>query len=266
MTAQFKAKLFRKERIELDAEHLALSEHGAVLLHQREEPRHRARLGEHNRLAEEQTALGPADIENVGQTSQVLERHIVRGGTQCIKKPCPVNIKRCAPAAADLRKCSQFRERIDGAVFRRLRDVDHARLHHVKAVAVTVPSAKNLIDRFGRNFALVFSNLDHFVTGGLNGASLMHGNVTRPGRNHALPGFEHCADHHLVGLRSAGKKTNFSIWHAAGSANFFTGSIAKAVAFALVIAACLYEVVFHKRLEYLGVCGIEIVTGKVQHK
>ena len=40
VTAELKAKLFGKERIELDAEHLALGEHSAVLLHQREEPRH----------------------------------------------------------------------------------------------------------------------------------------------------------------------------------------------------------------------------------
>ena len=94
-------EIVREERVELDAEQASLREKRAALFHNGEEMRHRSRLREDDRLADERAALRPADVEHIRQPRDIRERHIVRAAAERVRQARAVKEERHAVCAAD---------------------------------------------------------------------------------------------------------------------------------------------------------------------
>ena len=106
-----------------------------MLLDDRHEMLWHVAVREHHGLAEHRAHLGAADIEHVGETRDVLDRHVVAGGGQRVAKSCAVDEQRHVVLRADLADRLKFGERVERAVFGGLRNVDASGEHHVRVVA-----------------------------------------------------------------------------------------------------------------------------------
>ena len=111
----------------------------------------------------------------------------------------------------------------------------------------------------GAELAVFVGQREDLVATGLNGAALMHADVPRVGRDHALIGPQQCVDHRGVGLCSAYQKKDLCIWRVAGAANFFPGGAGIVVQ---SIARCFFKVGFPQTAEDRRVGALHVVAGK----
>ena len=180
----------RKERIELNAEHAPLRQKSSVLLDNGEEMRHRVRLREDDCLAEERTALRPADVECIREACDGGEGQLVCRAAERVRETRPVeeerNLVRTADGADDL----ELVHGVERPVLRRVREVDHAGAHHVIAVRVFVIRTQTALDGACREFAVRVREREHLVAAALDCARLVHRDMPRICGNHALIGMQ----------------------------------------------------------------------------
>ena len=72
-----KVQIICEQGIELDPQNAALRKKRAVLLYDREKVRDQRRIRDHNRLAEERSALRSANIEDIAESRKILQCHVV---------------------------------------------------------------------------------------------------------------------------------------------------------------------------------------------
>ena len=120
-----------EQHVELDAEQAALRQHAAALLDVVAEIGLERRVHDDDGLAEQCADLCAADVKHVGERAQVAERNVVFRRRQPVAEARAVDEEVQPAARAGLVQCGQLRLRIQAAVFGRLGDVDHLRLHHM---------------------------------------------------------------------------------------------------------------------------------------
>ena len=180
----------RKERIELDAEHAPLRQKSSVLLDNGEEMRHRVRPREDDCLAEERTALRPADVECIRETCDGGEGQLVCIAAERVRETRPVEEERNLVRAADGADDLELVHGVERPVLRRVREVDHAGAHHVIAVRVLVIRTQTALDGACREFAVRVRECEHLVAAALDCARLVHRDMPRICGNHALIGMQ----------------------------------------------------------------------------
>ena len=74
--------LCTEHRSELNAENAALREQSAMLLDHGEKARDQVLARHDDGFAEEQTALGPSDIENIRQGREIPEGNVINGRSE----------------------------------------------------------------------------------------------------------------------------------------------------------------------------------------
>ena len=156
----------------------------------------------------------------------------------------------------------EFLKAVERAVFRRLRHIDGPRLRHVFPIVVFLPSDKHVFNLLRRQFTVGPRQLHHLVPGRLNGPRFMHGNVSGLGCNDGLPRFEQRTQHHLVRLRTTGKKIDFRLRGPADFTDFRACRVAYGVSH--TVAAGFQIVAGFQSFKHLGVRAIQIVAGKVE--
>lgn len=164
----------REERVELDAEHAPLREQRAVLFDDGEEMRHGIWLREHDGFTEECPTLRAVDVEHVRQAGNGGERQLACGAAECIGKPRSVEEERDLVCTADRADRLELIHRIECAVLRRMREVDHAGAYHVVAVRVRAVGAQAALNSVCRELAVRMWECEYLVTAGFDCACLMH--------------------------------------------------------------------------------------------
>ena len=221
--------------------------------------RHRSRLREDDRLADERAALRPADVEHIRQPRDVRERHIVRAAAERVRQARAVKEERHAVCAADFADGGQLRARVERAVLRRVRDIDHAGHHHVVAVLIVRIGRKTRSDSLRREFPVHGRQREYLVPAALDRASLVQRDVSRLRRNDALIGAQHRRNHRHVRLRPACEEVDFRIGRAARCADFFTRRLGKFIA---AVARRLHHIRLDETLQNRRVRPLHIVRRK----
>ena len=124
---------------------MPLGQQRAMLLDTGQETGGHVVFGEHDGLAEECAAFGAADVKYVAETGDVCQRHIRTGGCQPVGQAGAVQIQGHLEFPADLRNGLQFLFAVQGAVLRRVGDVDHSGEHHMLMVPVLPEVAYKLL-------------------------------------------------------------------------------------------------------------------------
>ena len=252
----------REEGVELDAEDASLRQQRAALLDDGEEVRHGIRFREDNRLAEECTALRPADVERIAEARDGGERQLAYGTAEGVCEPRAVEEERNPICAADGADDLELIHRIERAVLGRVRDVDHAGAYHVVVVCILVKGAQALLDGARGELALRVREGEHLVTAALDCARLVHGDMPRIGGNDALVGAQQRRDHDAVDLRAARQEVNLCVRCAACLADLLPRHITVLVQ---SIACGLLHVRLDEALQDLRMRALHIVRAERKH-
>ena len=221
MTPHLHVKAVLKERLELNAEEPPLGQHRARLLHRRVEVRQNFRTRHDKRLAKERPHLRAADVEDVGQTRDVFERHVVSFGRKTVSEARPVDVERQTMAVADGPKGLEFVERIERSILRRVRNVDESGMNRKVARRIVLELFHGPLDRFRGNFAFLLGKSQNLVARGFDRTRFMPRDVARVGRENALVVAKNRAGHGRVRLCTAHEKPHLRFGRTAGLADEF---------------------------------------------
>ena len=131
-----KVQIIRKQGIELDSQDTALCEKRTMLFYNCEKVRDQRRIRDYDRLSEERSAFRSADVKDIAESCQIPSCHVIFRGSESVGKSRTIHIEREMVLTACLAEVGQFFQGIQGSVFRRLGDIDHARHDHVLMVII----------------------------------------------------------------------------------------------------------------------------------
>ena len=231
-----------------------------MLLGQAEKVRQRLPTGRHDGFAEQGAHLRPSDVEHVGPLRQVAQRHVVALRRQRVAQPCPVDVERNTRLPAEPGQLFQLPEGVERAQFGRLRDVDHARRHHVLARLVRRIGLQAMPERVGGQLAVPSGQGQHLVARGLDGPRLVYVDVARIGADGALMPAQQRVDDRRVGLRAADEEVYGRFGLAAGLADAFAGRAAVVVR---AVARRLFQIGCPQAVDDFGAGALHIVAVEV---
>ena len=169
------------------------------------------RVGEDHRLAEERPALGAADVERIAQPREVGQAHVVGAAGESVGEARAVDVQPHAELIARPAHLLELGARVERAVLGGLREVDHAGLHHMVAVAVVCPRGGRPAHLCGRQLPELAIKLDHLVAASLDRPGFVHAHVPALRGHDALPGSEQRVDDHHVGLRATHQEVDVGL-------------------------------------------------------
>ena len=249
-----------EEGVELDAEQAAFGEEGAVLLDDGEEVGQQAGVGDDDCFAEERSDFRAPDVEHVAQACDVGERDVGCVCGEAVSQACAVDVEGDAVAAADSAQGFELGEGVEGAVFGRVGDVEHAGGCHVGVGGVGVEGRDVAVDVVGADFPVVLRESDDLVPAGLDGSGFVHVDVSRLCGEHSFPGPEDAVDDGGVGLCASDEEVHGCVCAAAGLPDAFARVFAIGVE---SVAGCLFHVGPDEPFEDERVCSFHVVAIEV---
>ena len=219
-------------------------------------------LGEDNGFAAQCADFCAADVKDIAEPTQLRQCDVIFGTGECIAETGAVEKQRQVVFPADGIECMQFGFGIESAILRRKRNVNHTGKYHVFVIFVRVKNRKVSFYISCGDLAVRAGQLQHFVTGVLNGSGFVDIYVTGLCGEDALVGLQHRADDKLVGLRAADEKIDFRIRTLAGSFDFLNGAAAIRVR---AVAGQGFEIRLNKFLKNCRMRSGDIITGKRNH-
>ena len=219
------------------------------------------RVRDDHGLPEQGPALGPAYIKDVAEVRQVTEGQVVFRAGQGIAQAGAVQIERDPVFIADFPHLLQVFFRIQGPVFGRVGDIDHARCHHVVPVSVRVKVRQVCPHNSRIKLSVRVRQSQDLVAAGLDCAGLVGRDVTRLRRDHPLPGPQQRVDHRRVGLGPADQKLHLCPRTPAGFPDLPPRGFRKGI---MPVTGRLHHVGLREPLQDRGVGPFHIVTCKVQ--
>ena len=138
MTADAEVEIVGEERVELQAEQTSFGHQGTMLLDDGKEMTGSIATGKDHGFTTQRTHLGAADVEDVAELSQRRQVYVGSSAAEAIAQSGTVDEERYLVVAAYVVDGAELGLRVDGAVLRGERDVDHARVDHVGPRGVTM--------------------------------------------------------------------------------------------------------------------------------
>ena len=135
---------------------------------------------------------------------------------QAVAEPGAVDEEGQAVPEADFPDPGQFLLGIDGPVFRREGDVDHAGKYHVGAGLVGIEAPEVRVQFFREDFPLMGGKGQYLVPCEFDGTGLVDPYVACFGRNDPFVAFQHCGNHRGVGLGAAREEEDLCVRAADG--------------------------------------------------
>ena len=151
--ADLEIEVIFEKLIELDAQEPPFGEKGAVLLDDGEEMGNQRRIRDHHRFAEEGAAFRAADVEDIREAGKVRERHVILGAAQGIGEASAVHEEGHVMGAAHGRNGGELFQRVEGAPFGGLGNINHPRRYHVVAVVIGIEGFHIIVDGSGAKLA-----------------------------------------------------------------------------------------------------------------
>ena len=219
-------------------------------------------LREDDGFAAEGSAFGPADVEHIAQAGDVRKRDVGLFAREAVRQAGAVQVERHVVAAADGAEFFELRFAVQRAVLRRLGDVHHSREHHVLVVAVRIEAFDPLSDGLRFQLAVDVRQREDLVTGVLDGAGLVCGDMPRVRGDDAFIVFQKRRNDHGVCLRAADEELDVRVGTFTCHADLLLRAVAVAVR---SIAGQLLEVRVCERLQHVGVCPGDVITFKRNH-
>ena len=223
--ANVQIEVIREQGTKLDTEQTALGQQSPVLLDDGKEMRDQRSIGNDDGLAKQGAAFRAANIENVGQARQVRQGDIVSGAGEGVGQAGTVDVERQVVAVADLADGRELGQRVQRAIFGRLRDIDHAGHDHVLAVAIVQVVFTVGSDGRSADFAKMMGERQHLVAAELNRPGLMYADMPAVCGDYSLVGAQQGVDDGGIRLRAAQQEIYGGQWAGAGCTDFFPGLI-----------------------------------------
>ena len=250
-----------KEGVKLQPQKKPLGQQRAPLLVRGKEMLLRA--SEDHGLAKERAALCSADVKNVADLAEETQGHVRLRRGERIGKPRAVHKEPQRIFVADRADLPQRRGAVQSAVFRRVREIDRAGLHHVGTGLVGIEAAQIVPQRLRLDPAvLIRRDGQHLVPRGLHRPGLVHGDVSARGADHALPGAQDRGEDGRVRLGPADEKINVGVRIADRGADLLFCTRRDHVE---PVGRVLAFVGRRERREDLRRAAAVVVTGKVDH-
>ena len=262
MLADAEVQIIREEGIELHAQQAALGQQRAVLLDGVHKMRRFVSLREDDRLTAEGADLGTADVEDIAEGSQVRQGEVRGGAGQAVAQARAVNEQQEAVLPAEGGDGLQIRFGIEGAVFGRPGQVNHAGLHHVLPGFIRGEAGKVGSQVLRADAAFLLGEGKHLVAGILHSAGLMDADVSGFSSDDAAPGGQHGRDDQRVGLGAAGEKFHVRFRPADGRADLFLRTVAV---FVRAVAGKGLEVGFRQAAQDIRMRTGDVIAFKGQH-
>ena len=136
LAPQLKVEAVLEQNLELDAQYPALGQHAPHAFDHITEVPLNGQVGDDHGLPKKGPHLGAADVEYVGQLSQVRECDVVLRSGQTIAAPGSVDIQGDVPLPADLVDGLQLRLGVQRAQLRGLGEVDQTGLNGVLVAGI----------------------------------------------------------------------------------------------------------------------------------
>jgi len=217
-----------EQGLELNTHDAALGQQGSVALDAAEHVGWGVALGEDDGLATEGSALGAADIEDVGQAGEQRQRDI-GAGSEAVGETGAVDIEEQVVGATDVVQGAQLVGGVEGAEFGGEGDVDHSGAHHVLCGLVGEIGGEPGAQLIGIELAFVGGQCDDLVAGELHGAGFVDIDVGGVCTEDALVGLQGAVDDGGVGLGASGEEPYLCLGGLAGLADELSCLVAEAV-------------------------------------
>ena len=245
---------------ELDAQQSSLCNQGTVLLYLCHKMRRRVVLCEDQCFTAKRPHLRSADVEHVGQASDVAKGHVVLVAGQGVSQTCTVQIQRNLVLPANQAQGLQFPAGVQRTVLRRLGNVQHARKYHVLMISVPIKILNQILYFHRIHLAAVVHRYGkYFMTGVFDGAGFVGADMSGLCGNNTFIWLQHGIDNHLIRLGTAGQKMNICIRHSDGLANADSGLFAKRI---VSVTGHLLQIGGHQSYQYSGVSSLTVVVLK----
>ena len=160
---------------------------------------------------------------------------------------------------ADVADGREFCQRIQRAVFCRLRKIDHARCDHVVVVAIGIKCPDIGIDGSGRQFAVLVRDGQDLMAAEFNRTGFMHADMARVGRDDAFIRMQDGIDDRRIRLRAANQEKDIRRRCLTGFADFRTCRLRE---FIKAVACRLQHVRLHQFLQDGRMSAFQIVRSK----
>ena len=201
-------QVIRKEGLEHDPCDPPFCQQRAMLFDDREQMRNVIMLRNNNRFPEKRTALGSANIEDIAQSGQIRQCHVVFRTGKGIGESCAVHIERNRVFSAYTADLLQFLKGIKRPVLGRLGEIDGPGHDHVVVIVVLPEGIDTRADLLCRDFPVVLFQSQNFMSACLDRAGFMDADMSADGSDHALVRTQHGIDHGGVRLCAAGQEVN----------------------------------------------------------
>ena len=216
---------------------------------------------DHDGLAEQKTVFRAADVKCVAVFSEIRDIEVVSFGNQRRRHSRAVQEKIESVLAAHIMERGELRFCVDRAELGCVRDIDHARQHHVLVLAVTV-DAHDLAHE--RRCELAVGGLDRadLVPGGFNCAGLVDVDMPRRRGDHALPRAKGSRNDDGIGERAAYDEVNVRVRAGRELADGVRRLLTKRVH---AVAAGRFKIVFADGLQNGRMRALGIIIAERNH-
>lgn len=262
MTSNACIKSIGKQCTELDTSNASLRKKRAMLLDKWKEMRQTRRITSHNSLAKECSLLGATNIEDIAKTSNIGQRKVCSIRGQSVAQTRTIEIERDVMLMTDGTDRLKFGQRIDGAEFGGLRDIEHARRNHVLEGIITIESSDIALYIFGRDLAIMTRQHENLMSAVLYGTTLVHIDMCSLGCHDAFVTPQQGINDRCIGLSTTHEELHQRIRSIADPADISSGLIAIMVE---AITSRMLQIGLHKARQHFRMRTFHIIGIKVNH-
>ena len=136
-----------------------------------------SRMQDQQRFAEESADFCASDIKSIAEFRQQRQSEVGAFRRQSVSAACAVDIQKESEAVTDAADISELPGGIECAQLRGLGEIYETGLNHVLSGLVAVVIFAEPEDLLCGDFAAVIGQCEHLVSGGLDGAALVNGDM-----------------------------------------------------------------------------------------
>ena len=259
MLTYFKVEIICKQRVELYTEQTAFGQKSCSCFDACHEAIRLAAACKYNSFTTKSAHLSAAYIEHIRKLCYVFKRDIGIAAHDAVAEPGSIDVEIDIVLFADACNLPQFVKCVQRAVFGWMRDIHHAREHHMRMSRIVPESFEASSQILSFEFAVISRNRYNLMPAVFYRAGFMDIDMTRIRGDHTLVLLEHCGDDCHVRLSPSDKQLNIRIFTSARSTDLFFCAFAVMIIF---VARKILEIGLNQPLQYLRMSSCNVIAFK----